>query len=143
MSRYQYLSFLSMCCLLQSVQAAEEKIMPVDPLSVSSIVNMLMGLGLVLLIIFVMAWVVKRMGGMQISGTQRLRMLGGLSLGAREKIVLIQVENKRLVVGVAQGQVNTLHVLDGEYENAEVDENKLNSDFREKLVQAINKTIKK
>jgi len=118
---------------------AEEKIAPVDPLSASSILNMFMGLGLVLVIIFTMAWVVRRMGGMQVLGSQKLRLLGGLSLGAREKIVLVQVENKRLVVGVAQGQVNTLHVLDGEYSEEETTtENP--SLFKDKLLQALNKT---
>lgn len=124
-----------------SVKAAEEKVMPVDPLSASSIANMVMGLGLVLVLIFLMAWVVKRMGGMQLSGSQKIKLLSGLSLGAREKVILIQVENKRLVLGVAQGQVSTLHVLDGEFESSDNEDDK--PDFKEKLLQAINKTVVK
>lgn len=121
--------------------AVEDKKLPVDPLSASSIVNMFMGLGLVLALIFLMAWVVKRMGGMQIAGSQRLQVLSALSVGTREKVVLIQVENKRLVIGVAQGQVSTLHVLDGEFEN-EPESHKSGADFKEKLLQALSKTVK-
>ena len=130
--------------LPQLLVAAEvEKPAPVDPLSASSIGNMVMGLGLVLVLIFVMAWVVRRMGGMQIAGSQRMKLLGGLSLGAREKVVLVQVENKRLVLGVAQGQVNTLHVLDGEYEADEQNAAGEGTDFKDKLLHALNNTLNK
>jgi len=129
--------FLLLPLTANAVTVAKEKAMPVDPMSASSIVNMLMGLGLVLMVIFLMAWLVRRMGGMQISGSQKLRLLGGISLGAREKVVLIQIENKRLVLGVAQGQVNTLHVLDGEYENTENESVDSGSAFKEKLLQAL------
>ncbi|MCK5337002.1 MAG: flagellar biosynthetic protein FliO, partial [Gammaproteobacteria bacterium] len=139
---FQKISYL-LLFLPQLVSAVtEEKTLPVDPLSASSIANMLMGLGLVLAIIFVMAWVVKRMGGMQLAGSQRLKVLAGLSVGTREKVVLIQVENKRIVLGVAQGQVNTLHVLDGEYENNEAESFNTGADFKDKLIQALSKTIK-
>jgi len=130
--------------LPQLLVAAEvEKAAPVDPLSASSIGNMVMGLALVLVLIFAMAWVVRRMGGMQIAGSQRMKLLGGLSLGAREKVVLVQVENKRLVLGVAQGQVNTLHVLDGEYEADEQNAVGDGTDFKDKLLHALNNTLNK
>ena len=136
---------LTIVLLLPAViyAAADEKVMPVDPLSASSIANMFMGLGLVLALIFLMAWVARRMGGMQLSGSQRIRLLGGLSLGPREKVVLIQVENKRLLLGVAQGQVNTLHELEGEYDSAVEPSQDAAGDFKAKLLQALNNTIKK
>ncbi|MDH5518780.1 MAG: flagellar biosynthetic protein FliO [Gammaproteobacteria bacterium] len=144
MSRLHNLVVASMLLLPLAVNAAtEEKVMPVDPLSASSIANMFLGLGLVLALIFLMAWVVRRMGGMQLSGSQRIRLLGGLSLGPREKVVLIQVENKRLLLGVAQGQVNTLHQLEGDYENIAEQTTGSATDFKAKFVQALNNTIKK
>ena len=139
---FQKISYLLLFLPQLVIAATEEKTLPVDPLSASSIANMFMGLGLVLAIIFVMAWVVKRMGGMQLAGSQRLKVLAGLSVGTREKVVLIQVENKRIVLGVAQGQVNTLHVLDGEYENNEAESFNTGADFKDKLIQALSKTIK-
>ncbi|MBT8429393.1 MAG: flagellar biosynthetic protein FliO, partial [Gammaproteobacteria bacterium] len=39
---------------------------------------------------------------------------GGVSLGAREKAVLLSVEGRRLLVGIAPGRVQTLLVLDDE-----------------------------
>lgn len=143
MSRFsQILIFLLLILPLTVNAVVEEKKLPVDPLSASSIVNMFMGLGLVLALIFLMAWVVKRMGGMQIASSQRLQVLSALSVGTREKVVLIQVENKRLVIGVAQGQVSTLHVLDGEFEN-EIETVNSGADFKGKLLQALSKTMNK
>ncbi|MDH5425514.1 MAG: flagellar biosynthetic protein FliO [Gammaproteobacteria bacterium] len=141
--RQKLLSTLLLLPFMVSAAAEEKPMpMPVDPLSVSSIANMLMGLGLVLAIIFIMAWVVKRMGGMQLAGSQQLKILAGLSLGAREKVILIQVENKRMVLGVAQGQVNALHVFDGDYDNVENTTNITATDFKEKMLQALNNTLK-
>jgi len=41
-----------------------------------------------------------------------VRLLGGISVGHRERVVLIQVGEQQLLVGVAPGRVNTLHVLE-------------------------------
>ena len=34
-----------------------------------------------------------------------------MSMGARERIVLVQVGTKQLLLGIAPGQISTLHVL--------------------------------
>jgi len=39
-------------------------------------------------------------------------VIGGVSLGPRERAVLLQVGGTRLLVGVAPGQVRMLHLLD-------------------------------
>lgn len=39
-----------------------------------------------------------------------------MSLGMREKILVIEVGGENIVVGVAPGQIRTLHVLDGNTE---------------------------
>ena len=39
-----------------------------------------------------------------------------MSLGMREKILVIEVGGANIVVGVAPGQIRTLHVLDGDAE---------------------------
>ena len=41
-----------------------------------------------------------------------------MSLGMREKILVIEVGGENIVVGVAPGQIRTLHVLDGNVELA-------------------------
>ncbi|HIP52750.1 MAG TPA: flagellar biosynthetic protein FliO [Chromatiales bacterium] len=71
------------------------------------------GLILVLILIVALAWLFRRVSHLPSGGKGMLRMLGGLSLGARERVVVVEVEGQRLVLGVAPGRVQTLHVLQG------------------------------
>ncbi len=70
------------------------------------------GLSIVLVLIFVCAWLLRRLGQISNVGGSKLRVLGGVSVGARERVVLVQVGNNQLVLGVAPGRVQTLHVVD-------------------------------
>lgn len=83
-----------------------------DPLGTSSLGKMALGLSVVVFLIVGMAWVMRRMGGIPGSSSGGLRVLGGLSMGTRERVVLIQVGETQLLLGVAPGRVQTLHVLD-------------------------------
>jgi flagellar protein FliO/FliZ len=55
-----------------------------------------------------LAWVVRRF--VQVPGLSKgaVRILGGVSLGARERAVLLSVDKRRILVGIAPGQVRTL-----------------------------------
>lgn len=69
------------------------------------------GLILVLLLIFGLGWVVKRLG--MVPGNKGMvRILGGVSLGGRERALILEAEGRRVLVGVAPGQVNLLMRLD-------------------------------
>ncbi len=70
-------------------------------------------LGLVVVLggIVALAWVLRRMGGFQHSAGGHLRVLEGLAIGPRERIVLLQCGEEQIVVGIAPGRVQTLHVL--------------------------------
>ena len=83
-----------------------------EPVGVGDFFQMLFGLLLVLGIIFGMAWFIRRMGSFQQVSHGALRILGGLSVGQRERIVLVQVGEEQLLIGLAPGQIRTLHVLD-------------------------------
>jgi flagellar protein FliO/FliZ len=72
------------------------------------------GLVFVLLLILALAWVFKRFGGrLPMTGRGPVQVVGGVSLGTRERAVLLSVDGRRLLVGVAPGQVRTLYVLEG------------------------------
>ena len=83
-----------------------------EPVGMLDYMQMFLGLALVLVLIFGMAWLVRRMGSFQQLGQGALRVIGGLSVGQRERIVLVQVGETQLLIGLAQGQIRTLHVLD-------------------------------
>jgi len=88
---------------------------PVQPqgvMDIGSAVQLVLGLFLVLLMIVASAWLVKRLGRWQGGHTDQLKVVGGIAIGARERIVLLQVGEQQLLVGITPGNIRTLHVLD-------------------------------
>ena len=86
---------------------AAKPAMPTDQLG-----NVLIGLLVVLAAIAGAAWVARRVMRVQPGTGDRLKVIGGVSLGTRERLVLVQAEGTRILLGVAPGRVQTLHVLD-------------------------------
>jgi flagellar protein FliO/FliZ len=66
---------------------------------------------LVLAAIFVVAWLLRRMRivGNRVGGA--IDVLANVQLGQKERAVLLKVGSTQILIGVAPGQVNTLHVL--------------------------------
>jgi flagellar protein FliO/FliZ len=79
--------------------------------SSSSIVQIIFSLLMVLAAIVLVAWLLKRMNVAQQGSGNLLRILGSVAIGQRERIVLVEVNDTWLVVGVGPGQVRTLHTL--------------------------------
>ena len=83
-----------------------------EPVNAGTVVHVIVGLVIVLLLIAAVAWVVRHSGHLQPGVSGEMRILAGLSLGTRERVVLLQVGSTQLLVGVAPGRIETLHVLD-------------------------------
>lgn len=83
-----------------------------DPLAMASLWQLTLGMVAVLGLILGIAWLLKRSGRFQMAAGGSLRVLGGLSMGTRERVVLLQVGETQLLLGVAPGRVQTLHVLE-------------------------------
>lgn len=73
------------------------------------------GLGLIVVlgVFFLCVWGMRKLGGINMGG-EKMRMVGGLSLGLREKIIVLQVGKKQLVLGVTPGRIQTLLILEGD-----------------------------
>ncbi len=71
-------------------------------------------LGAVLIAIFALAWIARRLRGVTQRGAGSIEVLGDVALGQKERAVLVKVGRARLLIGVAPGQVRTLHVLAAE-----------------------------
>jgi len=66
---------------------------------------------LVVALMFGGAWIFRRVGGLPATKKNPLKIISGVRLGARERVVVLEIADTWLVVGVANGQVNTLHTL--------------------------------
>jgi flagellar protein FliO/FliZ len=85
--------------------------LPPSPLSTTNLIDTGLGLLVVLGLMLGLAWLVKRYIQLPGIGKGQVQILGGVSLGSREKAVLLSVEGKRLLVGVAPGRVQPLMIL--------------------------------
>ena len=98
--------------------AVRSQVMGNDSLNSGYLVQLIMGLLFVLLCIVVLAWLAKRVNRLQSSSDGSLQVLGGISMGARERVVLVQVGETQLLLGVAPGRINMLHQLEEPLERA-------------------------
>lgn len=106
------LTGLTVSCGLLAAESAKSGPLTSEPIGSGSYVQMVFGLLFIVALIVGMGWFIRRMGTFNSVASGSLKLLGGLSLGQRERIVLVQVGETQLLVGVAPGQVRTLHVLD-------------------------------
>jgi flagellar protein FliO/FliZ len=70
-----------------------------------------LGLALVLALIFAVGWLMRRLSPARGGVHGPLRVVGTQALGARERVVLLEVGEQWLVVGVAPGSVRGLATL--------------------------------
>jgi flagellar protein FliO/FliZ len=97
-----------------SAAAADQRVgkeTSVSPLAAGTLLETVVGLLLILALIVALGWLVRRYGKLPSAGKGIVTVLGGVSLGPRERAVVLQVGEARLLVGVAPGRVQTLHVL--------------------------------
>jgi len=73
-----------------------------------------------MLLIFAAGWFGRRLQGRVHPGGRRIRCIESASVGARERVLLLEADGKRLLVGVGQGGLRTLHVYEGEAPAADV-----------------------
>jgi flagellar protein FliO/FliZ len=67
---------------------------------------------LVLAAVLGAAWLMRRFRGLSGAPNSGLAVLAQVSLGTRERAVLLRVGDRQVLVGVAPGNVRTLHVVD-------------------------------
>jgi len=108
-----------------------------EPIGVGNYLQMFFGLFIIVALIIGLAWFMRRMGNMNSIAAGNLKVIGGLSIGQRERIVLVQAGNTQLLVGVAPGEIRTLHVMDDPIVPNEEAAQKKQSGFAEKLHAAI------
>jgi len=77
-----------------------------------SLPHMMGALLAVLGLIFVLAWLLRRVQNMRPTSAGSLSVQGGLQVGARERVLWVRAGETHLLIGVAPGRVQTLHVFD-------------------------------
>ena len=76
------------------------------------LLRVLLSLAGIVVLIFAAGWVGRRLQGRQFVGGRRLRCLESLPVGSRERVLLLEADGQRVLVGVGAGGVRTLHVYE-------------------------------
>ncbi|MCP4041722.1 MAG: flagellar biosynthetic protein FliO [Gammaproteobacteria bacterium] len=82
------------------------------PIDSGKVIQIILGLVLVLLVIGGLTWFLRHVMRFQPTVGGQLQILGGLSMGPRERVVLLKVGDTQMLLGVSPGRIQTLHVLD-------------------------------
>lgn len=76
-----------------------------------ALLPMLMALIAIVVVIYLTAWVAKKFN-LTPHQSNHMKTITSLSLGGRERIVIIEIQNQQYAIGVTPNSVNTLFKLD-------------------------------
>ncbi len=105
-----------------------------------SVLEMIGSLMLVLVVIFALAFVARRLQGAHFSRSTALRLHSGIQVGAKERVVIVDAGGQQFLVGVAPGSVRLLHKFDAPVDTGAVDVDEsgpVEPGFAERLRQAL------
>ena len=107
------LLFLFFNLIIPFAAFAEEKKTPLmEPLSLGSMIQVFAGLAAVLLLFGGLVFVLKRMGGFRQNQGGKMQIVDGVSVSARDRVLLIQVGEKQVLIGVSPGGISPITVFD-------------------------------
>ena len=67
-----------------------------------------MGLAIVLILIALASWAARRLQVFRPKGQGHLRLIEGMAMGARDKLLLVDVDGQRVLIGVSPGRMQAL-----------------------------------
>lgn len=82
------------------------------PLGIGAALEMMLWLVVVIGVILLCAWGFRRLNGTVLTTASAIRVRSVISVGSRERIALLEVGNKQILVGLCPGQISTLHVFE-------------------------------
>jgi flagellar protein FliO/FliZ len=104
--------------------------------------QLVFGLLLVLGIIFFLAWLLRRVQQAGPAGKgQVIELIGSRALGPRDRLMLVQVGNEQILLGLSPGTITALHVLKEPVPVPSTSE-KATPDFAQQLLKILGKDQK-
>jgi flagellar protein FliO/FliZ len=93
--------------LASPVMAAETA-----PSASAQLLRLVLGLLAVVAAVFVLSRVLPRLGGRALTGTRGFRVVASLPVGQRERVVVLEVGERQIMLGVSPGRISKLHELE-------------------------------
>ncbi|MCL6555254.1 MAG: flagellar biosynthetic protein FliO [Burkholderiales bacterium] len=101
--------------------------------AVFPVLQMLIALAVVVAAILGTAWLLRRFGPTPLGAGGAMRVLGGVAVGPRERLLLVEIGETWLVVGVAPGRVSAVHAMPRPENAGEVEATTQTSPFAHRL----------
>ncbi|MGI1677444.1 MAG: flagellar biosynthetic protein FliO [Cellvibrionaceae bacterium] len=101
-----------MMLLIVSSSTYAESVRPISSANNGYIFQVFVGLIIIIAMIFGVAALAKRFGAGTMLNNQHLKIVSTLSLGQKEKIVIIEAGEQQLLLGITSQQVTNLHTFD-------------------------------
>jgi flagellar protein FliO/FliZ len=102
---------LTLCTWFDLAHAIIKSAPPAAPTPTLDMLQVVLSLIAILVLIIGVAWFAKRFMLTSNHNGTTIKMLGGVNLGGRERVMLLEIADQWIVVGVAPGQVNTLATM--------------------------------
>ncbi len=94
------------------VSAEESAVPAIDPLGAEQLWRTFGSLALLIGLILGAFYLMRRAGSGPRGAGRQIRFVDALALGQRERLVLVQVGDEQIVLGVSPGRVERVHVLE-------------------------------
>ncbi len=78
---------------------------------IGGLLQAVLGLALVVALIFLCGWALRRLGLQPAGNAQLLKVVASTMVGQRERVVVLEIGDAWLVLGVAAGHISALHTL--------------------------------
>ncbi|SDV12427.1 flagellar biosynthetic protein FliO [Pseudomonas vancouverensis] len=103
--------------------------------------QLVFGLLLVIGLIFLLAWLLRRVQQAGPAGKgQVIDIIGSRALGPRDRLMLVQVGNEQILLGLSPGSITALHVLKEPVQVPTTD--KATPEFAQRLLEMLGKDQK-
>jgi flagellar protein FliO/FliZ len=98
--------------LASTLGSSQKIVSPKLPDTSDQLIQVTLALALVVGLIYGAAWLFKRSKGLSPSSGIPMKTLAVLPMGVKEKIILVEVGGKQLLLGMTPHQINTLATFD-------------------------------
>ncbi|MAM89203.1 MAG: flagellar biosynthetic protein FliO [unclassified Hahellaceae] len=100
----------------------------------SQSLEIIFSLALIIVLIVAVGWIMRRFSGGPGMQNRQLKIVAAISLGSRERIAVVQVGERQILVGITAQQINKLLELE-----QPIDVSVENSEFARKLQSLLKK----
>ena len=108
----QYCLGILLFLVCVSCGAAEQIAATSSAINAFDYFKVLLGLVFVIGLFLLSTFLYRRYGNGPMTGRGQLRLIDGLHLGSRERLVLVEIKDKQILLSITPGQITKLQTMD-------------------------------